>query len=73
MVPVILPVFPGSFFVGMFIMITGIIMVIEPKKIKHTIKLRRSITYLFKNLHRKRMVKRKMKDIRKHVHDILKD
>ena len=73
MIPIILPVFPGSFIVGMFIMITGITLVIRPHKIKHSIKLRKSITYMFKNIHRRRTVKRKMRDIRKHVKDFLRD
>jgi hypothetical protein len=51
---------------------TGILLVIQPRKIKHTIKLRRSITYLFKNIHSKIIIRRKIKDIKKHVREILK-
>ncbi|MDD3794044.1 MAG: hypothetical protein PHI37_04480 [Candidatus Gracilibacteria bacterium] len=72
-IPIILPLFPGSLFVGIFILIVGIILVVSPSKIRHVIKMRKSIVYLFMNLHNKHIIRHKINDIRIHIKDILKD
>lgn len=72
-IPIILPLFPGSLLVGIFILVVWVILVVSPSKIKHVIKMRKSIIYLFMNLHNKHIIRHKMNDIRKHVKDILKN
>lgn len=71
--PIVLPLFPGSLFLGIFMLIAWIILLIKPKKVRHVIKLRKSLFHLFKNLHRKRIIKHKVNDIKKHVFKILDD
>ena len=72
-VPILLPIFPWSLFVGVFILVVWILLIIPGQKIKHVIKLRKWIVYLFQNIHKKRIVKHKMKDIKKHVMEIIKE
>ncbi len=71
--PIVLPIFPGSLFVGLFILIVWIILVVSPSKIKHVVKMRKSIVYLFMNLHNKHIIRHKINDIRIHIKDILKN
>lgn len=72
-IPIILPLFPWSLLVWVFILIVWIILVVSPSKIKHVIKMRKSIVYLFMNLHNKHIIRHKINDIRIHIRDILKD
>lgn len=71
-VPIILPLFPWSLFFWVFLLIFWIILIVSPKKIKHVIKMRKSIIYLFKNIHKKNTIKHKIYDIKIHVMQILK-
>lgn len=73
LVPIILPLFPGSLLVWIFILIVWILLIISPNKIKHVIKMRKSIVYLLKNIHNRRIISHKIKDIRFHVNDIIKN
>lgn len=70
--PIVLPLFPGSLFCGIFMLVLGIILVVSAKKIKHVVKMRKSIIYLFKNMHKKNTIKHKIYDIKIHVMQILK-
>lgn len=72
-IPIILPLFPGSLFVWMFIFVVWFLFIIPWSKIKYVIKLRKSIFYMMSNFHRKRIIEHKMKDIKEHVRDILKN
>ncbi len=71
-IPIILPIFPGSIFLWLFLLSSGFILVISPSKIRHLIKMRKSIIYLFKNFHRKNVLKYKLLDIKIHVLKIIK-
>jgi uncharacterized membrane protein HdeD (DUF308 family) len=72
-VPIILPIFPGSLFLGVFILIVGVLLVVPAKKVKHVVKLRKGIIYMFKNIHRRRILKHKMNDISSHIKQILNE
>lgn len=72
-IPIVLPIFPGSLIVWIFLLIMWMILVISPKKIRHIIKMRKSIVYLFSNIHNKHIVRHKIYDIKSHVFDILKE
>jgi hypothetical protein len=73
LIPIILPIFPGSLFLGVFILIVWILLVVPAKKVKHVIKLRKGIIYMFKNIHRRRVIKHKMNDISSHIKQILNE
>lgn len=70
--PIVLPIFPGSLFVGMFMLVVWILLIVSPNKIKHVIKMRKSIIYLFMNLHNKHIIRHKINDIKIHIRDILR-
>jgi hypothetical protein len=72
-IPIILPLFPWSVFLWVFILVIWILLIVPWQKIRHVVKLRKWIVYLAQNLHRKHIIKHKMKDIRDHVRDILRD
>jgi len=72
-IPIILPLFPGSLLVGIFFLIVWVILVVSPSKIRHVIKMRKSIVYLFMNIHNKHIIRHKINDIRVHIKDILKN
>lgn len=72
-IPILLPLFPWSLLVGIFLLIVWVILVVSPSKIKHVIKMRKSIIYLFMNLHNKHIIRHKINDIRIHIRDILKN
>lgn len=73
LIPIILPLFPGSLFLGVFMLIVWILLVVPAKKVKHVIKLRKWIIYMFKNIHRRRVLKHKMNDISAHIKQILNE
>jgi hypothetical protein len=73
LIPIILPIFPGSLFIGVFILIIGVLLVVPGKKVRHVIKLRKGLIYMFKNIHRKRVIKHKMNDISSHIKQILNE
>lgn len=72
-IPILLPLFPGSFFLWIIILVVWILLIVPWNKIRYVIKLRKWIVYLVKNFHKENIVDQKMKDIRDHVKDILKD
>ncbi|MDD3144984.1 MAG: hypothetical protein PHV23_02625 [Candidatus Gracilibacteria bacterium] len=72
-IPIILPLFPGSLLIGIFILVVGTLLVVSPNKIRHVIKMRKSIVYLFMNLHSKKIIKHKIYDIKTHVKDIIRN
>ncbi len=72
-VPILLPIFPWSLFVWVFMLVVWILLIIPGKKVRHVIKLRKWIVYLFSNLHRKHIIKHKVKDIKNHVMEIIKE
>ncbi len=72
-IPILLPIFPGSLFLWVFILVVWLLLIIPWQKIKHVIKIRKGIVYLAQNIHRKGIIKHKIKDIRNHVMEILKD
>lgn len=69
--PIVLPIFPGSIFVWLFFLVIWLMLIVPWHKIKHVIKLRRSILYLTKNFHRKDTIAYKIRDIKIHIRDIL--
>ena len=73
MIPIVLPIFPGSSLIGVFILIIGILLVVPVTKVRHVIKLRKWLIYMFKNIHRKRIIKHKMSDISLHIKQILNE
>ncbi|MFK7779708.1 MAG: hypothetical protein QM490_01045 [Candidatus Gracilibacteria bacterium] len=72
-IPIILPLFPGSLFLGIFIFVVGFLLIVPGKKIKYVIKIRKGIVYLVQNFYRKRIIEHKMKDIKNHIIEILKE
>lgn len=52
-------------------LVAGILLFVSGRKVRHVIKLRKWIVYLFKNVHKKQIIKHKIWDISKHVKDIL--
>jgi hypothetical protein len=73
LIPIILPIFPGSLFIGVFILIMWVLLIVPGKKVRHVIKLRKGLIYMFKNIHRKRILKHKMNDISLHIKQILNE
>lgn len=72
-IPILLPIFPGSFVFWIFILVTGFILIIPSNKLRYLIKLRKSLIYLFANLHKKHIIKHKIYDIKSQVKKILND
>jgi len=72
-IPIILPLFPWSLFIWIFILIVGTLLVVSPNKIRHVIKMRKSIVYLFMNLHSRKIIKHKIYDIKTHVREIIRN
>lgn len=73
LIPIILPIFPGSLFIGVFMLIVWVLLVVPAHKVKHVIKLRKGLIYMFKNIHRRRVIKHKMNDISSHIKQILNE
>lgn len=73
LIPIILPIFPFSLFVWVFMLNVWILLVVPGNKVKHVIKLRKGIIYMFKNIHRKHVIKQKMNDISFHIKEILNE
>ena len=70
---IILPIFPFSLFAGVFLLIVALILFIPWSKLRHVIKMRKSIVYLFQNIREKRIIKHKVYDIISHTKSILKE
>ncbi|MDD2871918.1 MAG: hypothetical protein PHS49_08065 [Candidatus Gracilibacteria bacterium] len=70
-IPIVLPLFPGSLFVGLVLLVLGLMLIVPGNKIRHVIKIRKGIVYLTQNFHRKDTIARKMRDIKVHIRDIL--
>lgn len=62
--------FPWAFIPGIFMFSIWIILIIKVDKLRHLIKLRRSIIYLFSNIFKKKERTQKIRDIKKHLWDI---
>ena len=73
LIPIILPIFPGSLFLWVFMLVVWILLIVPAQKVRHVIKLRKWIVYMFKNLHRRHMIKHKMNDISLHIRQILNE
>lgn len=72
-IPLILPIFPWSIVPWVLFLIVWILLIVPGHKIKHVVKIRKWILYLAKNFHNKHIIKHKMKDIKSHVKNILKN
>jgi len=70
--PIILPLFPGSLFVWIFLLVVWLVRIIPTDKLKYVIKIRKSIVHLFKNLGNKKMLMHKVYDIKTHVKKIFR-
>lgn len=71
LIPIILPIFPGSSVVGVVLLVISILFFVSWHKVRHVMKVRKGIVYMMQNLHRKRIIKQKMKDISSHIKQIL--
>lgn len=71
--PILLPLFPGSLFIGVIFLIIWILLIVPWWKIRYVIKIRKWIVYLFRNLHRKKIIDHKIKDFKEHIKEILKE
>lgn len=70
-IPIILPIFPWSIFIWLFFLVIWLMLIVPWYKIKHVVKLRKSIFYLTTNFHRKDTISYKIRDIKMHIRDIL--
>lgn len=71
-IPIILPIFPWSLFVGIVLLLVGLLLFVPGQKVRHVIKLRKGIVYAMQNIHRRHLIKQKIYDIKTHVKQILK-
>ncbi len=69
--PIVLPLFPGSFFLWVFMLVVWLVLFVHPKKVKHVVKLRKWLTYLVQNIRKKHIIRHKIYDIKKHIKIIL--
>lgn len=69
---IILPIFPFSLFVWVFILIVAILLLVPWTKIRYVIKIRKSIVYLFSNILERKIIRQKFYDIISHTKSILK-
>ena len=72
-IPIFLPIFPGSLFPWIFILVLWLVRIVPSRKIKHVVKIRKSIIYLFTNFHKKHVIHHKIYDIKKQVNKIIND
>ncbi len=70
--PIILPLFPGSIFLGIFFLVVWVIFLISAEDLKKFIKIRKSILFMFLNITKKNILKQKTKDIKRDIKHILK-
>ena len=70
---ILLPIYPGSFAVGLALLVIWVLFVIKPKKIPYLIKIRKWLTYAIKNISSKKILKQKTKDIKRHIKKIVSD
>ena len=70
-IPIILPIFPWSLVPWVFLFVMWILLLVSWRDVRHVIKIRKGIVYLAKNLHRKKTIRRKIFDIKKHIKKIL--
>lgn len=70
--PLVLP-FPGSFPVGIILLVFALLIILPWNKIRHIIKLRKWMIFLMKNFHKKTIVRHKMRDFSSHIKQILND
>lgn len=72
-IPIILPIFPWSIIPWVILLVIWILLIVPWHKIRYVVKIRKWILYLARNFHRKRVLKHKIKDIKFHILDILKN
>jgi len=72
-IPIILPLFPGSMVFWVILLVIWILLIVPWYKIKHVIKIRKWLLYLAKNFHRRNTISYKIKDIKYHINNILKN
>jgi len=70
---ILLPIFPGSLITGVFMLSISLLLCVPWKRIKHIIKFRKWIIYMFRNITNKIIIKRKMRNFSSHIKKILKD
>ena len=71
-VPVIvLPIFPWSLLVWVSILIFGTLIISKPCKVKHVIKIRKSVVYMVSNFTDIKLLRYKWRDIKKDIIKIL--
>ena len=73
LIPIILPIFPGSIFLWIFLLIIWLLFIVPAHKIKHVVKIKKWIIFLSKNFHRKKIISHKIKDIKFHIKEILNE
>ncbi len=69
--PIVLPIFPWSIFPGLVLLVIWLMLIVPGHKVKHVVKLRKSLYYLTTNFHRKDTIAYKIRDIKMHIRDIL--
>jgi hypothetical protein len=70
-IPIVLPIFPGSLFLWLIILVVWLLSIVPGRKIRLVIKIRKWITYLFQNIHNKQIIKHKIYDIKNHILEII--
>lgn len=70
---ILLPILPGSLVPWVFILIIGSLLIVPWEKIRHVVKIRKWIFYLAWNLHKKKIIKHKIKDIKDHIKNIIRE
>jgi len=72
-IPIILPIYPWSSVMWVILLVIWILLIIPWDKIRHVVKIRKGILFLIKNYHRKHIFKQKMRNIKSHVKNILRN
>ena len=71
-ISIILPI-PASMPFGIFLIILGLLFIIWVHHLKNLKKIRKGILFFSKNFHKKNIRNHKIKDIKKHIKQILKN
>lgn len=70
---IVLPVFPLSLVVWLFLLAVCLILLVPWEKLRHVVKIRKSTFYLFKNITNKHIIKHKFYDLITHFKSILRE
>jgi len=70
---ILLPIFPGSLITGVFMFSISLLLCVPWRKVKHIIKFRKGIIYMFRHITNKIIIKRKIRNFSSHIKKILKD